>query len=133
MLLVDACYHVVLALSEVRSPTPRLAAAPLAVWSLQRRVLFLRVGAPGEAKLVSVVHMRTRRRAGPLRAWEELVAALQDALQLLRSQHVPRILVKCVFKQLLAFVDAQLFNQVSASAASRPFCSPLWTPSSSTR
>ncbi|GFH29243.1 dilute domain-containing protein, partial [Haematococcus lacustris] len=34
------------------------------------------------------------------------------SLRCLQEQHVPRILIKCLFKQLLAFVDAQLFNQL---------------------
>ncbi|KAL6757599.1 DIL domain-containing protein [Haematococcus lacustris] len=50
--------------------------------------------------------------AAALAPWAELVAGLQGALRCLQEQHVPRILIKCLFKQLLAFVDAQLFNQL---------------------
>jgi len=45
-------------------------------------------------------------------AWVALVDVLQEGMQELRAQHVPRILIKCIFKQILAFINAQLFNQL---------------------
>ncbi|KAF5827886.1 hypothetical protein DUNSADRAFT_18589, partial [Dunaliella salina] len=44
--------------------------------------------------------------------WVALVDVLQAGMQELRGQHVPRILIKCIFKQILAFINSQLFNQL---------------------
>lgn len=47
-----------------------------------------------------------------LAPWRGLLAALESHLALLRSAHVPRILIKCLFKQTFTFINSQLFNQL---------------------
>ncbi|GLC47101.1 hypothetical protein PLESTM_002026000 [Pleodorina starrii] len=47
-----------------------------------------------------------------LQSWHDLIAVLSYHLALLREAHVPRILIRCLFKQTLTFVDVQLFNQL---------------------
>ncbi|GFR40742.1 hypothetical protein Agub_g1352, partial [Astrephomene gubernaculifera] len=50
--------------------------------------------------------------AASLAPWAELVAVLSAHLELMRAAHVPRILIRCLFKQTLSFLDCQLFNQL---------------------
>ncbi|GLI69233.1 hypothetical protein VaNZ11_013808 [Volvox africanus] len=50
--------------------------------------------------------------AGPLQPWLDLISVISHHLNLLREAHVPRILIRCLFKQTLSFVDVQLFNQL---------------------
>ena len=47
------------------------------------------------------------QRSSALRPWAELVALLHDGLVLLGEQGVPRIVIKCLMKQVLGFVNAQ--------------------------
>jgi myosin-5 len=46
------------------------------------------------------------------RAWADILAALDELLATLTAAHVPKPLVRCLFKQLFAFVNVQLFNQL---------------------
>ncbi|KAG2433567.1 hypothetical protein HYH02_012684 [Chlamydomonas schloesseri] len=50
--------------------------------------------------------------AAALEPWRELVGVLAEHLALLRATHVPRILIRCLYKQTLAFINVQLFNQL---------------------
>ncbi|MEW5302046.1 MAG: hypothetical protein WDW36_004858 [Sanguina aurantia] len=47
-----------------------------------------------------------------LRPWCELVGLLTQHLQVLKEACVPRILTKCLFKQIFWFIDSQLTNQL---------------------
>lgn len=46
------------------------------------------------------------------RDWAEIVSVLSGAAHVLREQQVPRPLVTALFRQVLLFIDAQLFNQL---------------------
>jgi hypothetical protein len=54
----------------------------------------------------------TEKVVAELAPWAEVVACLQAGLQQLREKGVPRILIKCILKQVLNFVNCQLFNQL---------------------
>ncbi|KXZ57020.1 MYO5 protein [Gonium pectorale] len=47
-----------------------------------------------------------------LAPWRELVSVLSAHLGMLREAHVPRIIIRCLFKQTMAFINVQLFNQL---------------------
>jgi myosin V len=46
------------------------------------------------------------------RAWADILAALDDLLATCAANHVPRPLVRSLFRQLFAFINVQLFNQL---------------------
>lgn len=46
--------------------------------------------------------------ASALRPWADLVLLLSAGLVMLQEQAVPRIIIKCLMKQVLAFIDVQV-------------------------
>lgn len=46
------------------------------------------------------------------RAWADILAALDDLLATCAANHVPKPLVRSLFRQLFAFINVQLFNQL---------------------
>lgn len=46
--------------------------------------------------------------ASALRPWADLVLLLSAGLVMLQERAVPRIIIKCLMKQLLAFIDVQV-------------------------
>lgn len=46
------------------------------------------------------------------RAWNEILGVFDALLATVKENHVPRVLVQALFKQLFSFVNVQLFNQL---------------------
>ena len=44
--------------------------------------------------------------------WEEVLRALDSLLFVLKANHMPHFLMQMLFKQIFAFVNVQLFNQL---------------------
>ena len=53
-------------------------------------------------------------RGGPVLSshWTSVINIMQSLLQLMKDTHVPKFLVRKLFKQIFAFVNVQLFNQL---------------------
>lgn len=91
--------------------TPCLTVSPTLYWPC------LAVGSPLGSGPGSPARSLSLRRSmsvtGELpNPWAMLVEILVEGLALLRRHHVPRILIKCLFKQLFGFINIQLFNQL---------------------
>ena len=46
------------------------------------------------------------------RQWEEVLHILDQLLYVLKANHVPHFLMQMLFKQIFAFINVQLFNQL---------------------
>ncbi|KAG2489089.1 hypothetical protein HYH03_012315 [Edaphochlamys debaryana] len=55
------------------------------------------------------------QRAGSQEAWTDVLDVLTKGLGVVKANHVPKILVQELIKQLLRFVNVQLFNQLLLS------------------
>ncbi|EFJ48524.1 class XI myosin MyoE [Volvox carteri f. nagariensis] len=75
-------------------------------------------GSGGGVALSSTSH--GSQGSSPQQPWLDLISVLSSHLALLREAHVPRILIRCLYKQVVVgmgdgtvtFVDVQLFNQL---------------------
>ena len=53
-------------------------------------------------------------RGGPALSthWTTIINLMQGLLQLMKDTHVPKFLIRKLFKQIFAFINVQLFNQL---------------------
>merc|ERR1712070_942461 len=53
-------------------------------------------------------------RGGPALSthWTTIINLMQGLLQLMKDTHVPKFLIRKLFKQVFAFINVQLFNQL---------------------
>uniref|UniRef100_A0A7R9Z6X9 Dilute domain-containing protein n=1 Tax=Chlamydomonas euryale TaxID=1486919 RepID=A0A7R9Z6X9_9CHLO len=57
-------------------------------------------------------HDHTSAQQAMMRSWSDILAVMDATLATAKAAHVPRPLVQALFKQLFAFVNVNLFNQL---------------------
>jgi len=96
----------------IHTPRGGAGAGAGAAAALLRQQMASRPGGPS----ATVAHQSGATAAAAAdaqsRAWADILAALDDLLATLSANHVPRPLVRCLFRQLFAFINVQLFNQL---------------------
>lgn len=84
--------------TPTRPATPATAAAAAGL-DLQRKSDASKSESVGEEQSEEQAALEAARAAA-MQPWAELIGVLQEGLQVLREGSVPRILIKCVFKQV---------------------------------